>query len=469
MFGSKSFFALFLTVASLFFTRFLFLDSMFKITVETTAKNGKIEISYKDAAGTARSASARVVKNGGASARIWANGITELHLLPPAGTKIINVKIAGDKKSVFDNADAPALQTFRPAAHFDFKIFLLLGFLYFCLWHTVVNGIKPFDDKVPAMMNMEFLRLVFTFGIVVYHLTERLDIVNDGWLGVEFFFVLSGFFMTLTFDPARSTYDFAKSKIIHFVPLLLLCAFLGKAKPVPVISNVLFLQSTGLSDDIVPPQSWFLAVLFWASLFYFYMMKICRVQSDRLIFALLTFFSYAACRHFGWDGMIGGVFSVRLLRGVAGIGLGYFTASLCQTLRERKPANRVFCTMAETVLTLYTAAIVFVKDACPENKIFAVVCFAGLILLFGINRGAVSRFFNRPFFAKISACAFSIYMTHWFLEIDVVLRWYKRFSFLQRHNGLVIAGTILLSWVLGVFVHKYVEKNATAFLKRKWK
>lgn len=46
MFGAKGFFALFLTVASLFFTRFLFLDSMFKITVETTAENGKIEISY---------------------------------------------------------------------------------------------------------------------------------------------------------------------------------------------------------------------------------------------------------------------------------------------------------------------------------------------------------------------------------------------------------------------------------------
>lgn len=195
MFGAKGFFALFLTVASLFFTRFLFLDSMFKITVETTAENGKIEISYKDTAGTARSASARVVKNGGASARIWANGITELHLLPPAGTKIINVKIAG-------------------------------------------------------------------------------------------------------------------------------------------------------------------------------------------------------------------VFSVRLLRGVAGMGLGYFTASLCRAFRERKPANRVFCTMAESVLTLYAAAIVFVKGACPENKIFAVLCFAGLILLFGINRGAVSRFFNRPFFGKLFFCFF---------------------------------------------------------------
>lgn len=26
-----------------------------------------------------------------------------------------------------------------------------------------------------------------------------------------------------------------------------------------------------------------------------------------------------------------------------------------------------------------------------------------------------------------------------------------------------------LSWVLGVFVYKYVEKPAAAFLKRKWK
>ena len=469
MSGSKRFYVFFLTVATLFFTRCLFLDAMFKIAVETTAENGKIVISYKDAAGTARAASARIVKNGRASARIWADEMTELNLSPPAGTQIASVKIAGDKKSVFRDMGALSSQTFKPAAHFDFKVFLLLGFLCFCLWHTVVNGAKPFDDKVPAMMNMEFLRLVFTFGIVVYHLTERLDVANEGWLGVEFFFILSGFFMMLTFDPARTTFDFAKSKIIHFVPLLLLCAFLGKAKLVPVVSNVLFLQSTGLSDDVVPPQSWFLAVLFWVSLFYFYMMKICNIQSNRLIFALLTFFSYAACRHFGWDGMIGGVFSVRLLRGVAGIGLGYFTASLYLAFQKRKPANALFCTIAEIALTLYAAAIVFVKGACPENKIFAVVCFAGLILLFGMKQGAVSRFFNRPFFAKISACSFAIYMTHWFLEMDVVLHWYKRFSFLQQHNGFVIAGTVLLSWVLGVFVHKYVEKPATAFLKRKWK
>lgn len=60
-------------------------------------------------------------------------------------------------------------------------------------------------------------------------------------------------------------------------------------------------------------------------------------------------------------------------------------------------------------------------------------------------------------------------MTHWFLEMDVVLHWYKRFAFLQQYNGLVMAGTVFLSWVLGVFVHKYVEKPAAAFLKRKWK
>ena len=298
---TKSYFHVaFLTGLLLLATHFLFLDHLFKVKIKTDAAAGNVAVTYLNGNGQNVVTSARIVKDGIASLRIYADKIEKLRLTPPKESNIINVQLTGKKKSSFNaNFDELSVLSFKASVHFDFKIFILTAFLYATAIYTLLKKEPLFDAHVPQMMNMEFLRLIFTFGIVSYHLAERLNIFNEGWLGVEFFFILSGFFLTITFNPDRTTGDFAKSKIIHFVPLLLLCAFLGKAKIIPVLSNVLFLQSTGLSDDVVPPQSWFLAVLFWVSLFYFYMMKICPVKANRLIFALLTFFSYSACRHFG--------------------------------------------------------------------------------------------------------------------------------------------------------------------------
>ena len=462
------FYVAFLTGILLLATHFLFLDNLFKIKIKTNAETGNVTVAYLNGKGKHIITSARIVKDGIASLRIYAAKIEKLYLTPPKETKIIDVKITGKKKWSFNaNFDELSAMSFKASVHFDFKIFILITFLYASVIYTFLKKEPLFNNHVPRMMNMEFLRLIFTFGIVSYHLAERLSLFNEGWLGVEFFFILSGFFLTMTFNPDRTTGDFAKSKIIHFIPLLLLCAFLGKAKIIPVLSNVLFLQSTGLSDDVVPPQSWFLAVLFWVSLFYFYMMKICPVKVSRLIFALLTFFSYSACRHFGWDGMINNIFSIRLFRGVAGIGLGYFTAYFYRITIKNEYKNALFYTVMEIVTLFYAVGLMFVESIYPENQIISVIMFSFLIFLFSLKRGCISQYFDKPFFAKISACSFAVYMTHWFVVIDVVLRWKQKFPLLQDHKYVLMTGTIILSWIIGIFVHKYIEKPTTAFLKKR--
>ena len=115
-----------------------------------------------------------------------------------------------------------------------------MAFLFYALSDTLLNRKNLFDDKEPAIKNVEFLRLIFTFGVVVCHFAEKLEITTEGWLSVDFFFILSGFFLAVTFRPDRSTENFIKSKIIHFTPLLFLFALLSKPKIIPVLSNVFF-------------------------------------------------------------------------------------------------------------------------------------------------------------------------------------------------------------------------------------
>ncbi|MBR1777794.1 MAG: acyltransferase [Alphaproteobacteria bacterium] len=462
---------LILTALLLFLTKFLYSDALFKVTIQTDKSAGTFEMEYVFAKKAVRT-KMRITKEQRASVRIYADSLTALKLFVPTGMKVLNIKIEGSKTTVLDVKERYDFEnlSLKAKRHFDFKIFVIAAFLFYAVLDSLLSRAFLFDDKIPSMMNLEFLRLIFTIGIVVYHLSERLDMTTEGWLGVEFFFILSGFFLTLTFNPERSVPSFVKSKIIHFTPLLLLCSLFGKAKIIAVLSNVLFLQCPELSDEVTPPQAWFLAVLFWVGLFYFYMMKICSAKSNKAIFALLTFFAYSACRHYGWGEtpLIGGIVSVRLLRGVAGIGLGYFTALFYQSLQNKPLSGKLFFSIMESILLFYCAGLVFFNPLCPENKIVAAVAFASLILLFSLKRGGISRLFEKPFFARLSACSFAVYMTHWILLMDVVLRWYKRSAFLQDHLAAVIVIAVVLSYILGLFVHQYIEKPLGGWLKKKW-
>ena len=104
--------------------------------------------------------------------------------------------------------------------------FLIIGVLAF--W-TAMGTIGVYQnrnvpkepEKLPKMMNLEFLRIVFTFAVVWCHFIVKFKIWQSGWLGVEFFFILSGFLLVLTFKPEKTVVSFIKNKWMRFAPLTL--------------------------------------------------------------------------------------------------------------------------------------------------------------------------------------------------------------------------------------------------------
>ena len=71
------------------------------------------------------------------------------------------------------------------------------------------------------IQNIEFLRIMFTTFVICFHFFSNLKIWCNGWLGVEFFFILSGFFLVYTFKSNLNVLSFIKQKISRFVPLLI--------------------------------------------------------------------------------------------------------------------------------------------------------------------------------------------------------------------------------------------------------
>lgn len=94
--------------------------------------------------------------------------------------------------------------------------------------------------------------------------------------------------------------------------------------------------------------------------------------------------------------------------------------------------------------------------------------FAGLIAFFVLKRGKVSQFFEKPFWAKISACSFAIYMTHEDVLCSFVFRILEKYpDLVEYHTPLVSVASVAVCYLFGLMIWKYVELPAARWLKSK--
>lgn len=168
-------------------------------------------------------------------------------------------------------------------------------------------------NKLSRIKNIEFLRFVFILIIVCCHLQHGIincfydeipfysyfkKCITYSYIPVEFFFIMSGFFLFLTTDFTQDFVKFAKNKLIRFMPLVLfslLCWFIGTIfLPMSYSGNenlftILNIQNIGITTRCGNvPASWFISSLFWTLCFYFYLFKIC----DKRWFNLITAVQY---------------------------------------------------------------------------------------------------------------------------------------------------------------------------------
>ena len=446
----------------------LYFDRLIKVTFFTDLAEWEISKAQYTADGETQTTKIMMKGGGRGMIRIYADTLSSLKFELPAGKKLTFLKLEGRKKISPVIKDGYAFQGLdvQGKKHFNLKFFLLFAFMVYGSVYTVVTRNRLYDETVPKLKNVEFLRLIFTLGIVAHHtaLNGNLQFFNEGWLGVEFFFILSGFFLMITFKPEKSMREFARSKAVHFIPLtLLLALFNGKIALIP--ANMLFLQGTGLAAA-APPQGWYLGVLFWVSLFYFYVLKVFKPEVSKPIIALITFFAYCAFKN-GWSNAL---LSAQLIRGLAGIGLGSFLGCFWMSVSGKidYTGRTGWYTVAEIVFLLYSVGLMFVKSLYPANRITAVLSFAIVIVLFALKRGKVSQFFEKPFWARISCCSFAIYMVHENLIRDITFTISDKCPVLaQKYAFVFVAATLALSYLLGLLTRRYIELPAARWLKRK--
>ncbi|MCR5338499.1 MAG: acyltransferase family protein [Lachnospiraceae bacterium] len=273
-------------------------------------------------------------------------------------------------------------------------------------------------EKQGRKSDIEIWRIFFCLVVLGFHISAKTEwpYFHIGYLGVEFFFLLSGLGVYQSCLKREETKDqpdagsklsyflrYAKKKFLRLYPLYflsLIAMLIIRMITLPMgfqqallclkncLAEFLMLQCSPIGGEVLISANWYVAVLFWGSLFYVavYLLFGRKVLVLSGLAAAVNLYAY----YFRLIGKIDVIFSYHaFLRALAGLGLGIFLGGVSGFFCSRGGAKTSFRGMAGGLFfvvfpNLILMAIVIYTNLGHRSKLdFLVITlfFASLLLL----------------------------------------------------------------------------------------
>ncbi|MCU7693814.1 acyltransferase family protein [Haoranjiania flava] len=364
-----------------------------------------------------------------------------------------------------------------------------------------------FKDSKPHYIILNGLRGVAAIVVLVYHAfeafaTSQLDqVVNHGYLAVDFFFILSGFVIGYAYDDRwdkMSVKDFLKRRVIRLHPMVILGAVIGaimfyfqdyapwNVSAVPVISLLL---ATLLSAFLIPMTpgteirgigemfplngpSWSLFFEYIGNILYAVLIR--RLTTNAL--AVLVFLAALGLAGFAVFGPLGsiGVGWTLMDSGFFG-GLLRLLFSFSAGLLLSRIFKPTYIKGAFWICTLVIIALLSLPriggDKLWINGVYESICVIIVfpVLVFVGASGRTTGKGTARLCKFLGDISYPLYMVHYpFLYLYYA--WVKNgnLSFQQSLPGAIafVAGSILLAWLSLKLYDEPVRKFLTKRLLR---
>ncbi len=357
---------------------------------------------------------------------------------------------------------------------------------------------ESIKNKTERFYNVDFLRFILSVAVIMFHgrygsvLPQTiLPTMEDNRICVDFFFIMAGFFL-FNYIKNENTFDFAKKRFLRLIPMiwaLLILAFIASLIVPELHFNIegnifrgLLLSNVGLQPGAEGNMrlgvTWFVSVLFWVSIFYFYIHKIFEKKYLNLIIWLLIIFSYSIIYSYtnfkigGHSKVIYGFMDIGVLRGLAGIGIGYFISMLFKSkpVSNLSKLTKLFITGAEVLLLSYLSYYMLFSTKFPMKTPFGfITTFSVLFYLFLIKQGKISNLLNNKVFNLFGNASYAIYLIHFPMFRILHFTLYKHYSeFVNSHIYSVFVLQTILAIIVGIILHLYIETPITKYLNKKF-
>ncbi len=346
--------------------------------------------------------------------------------------------------------------------------------------------------KNERLKNVDFLRFIFAVLIVLFHFRGAVPLFKTmvpsviHWnICVEFFFIISGFFLFNHYKKEESSFNFIVKKFLRLAPLIwLFLILLGifyfiSNQVVPFdyyILRALLLSNIGFAPPTLNGTHWFIPVLFWVSVFYFYIAKIFPKKYLNLIVWLVTIGSlgiYLQWNNYDTGGVLGSLYLVKkgVLRGLYGLGIGYFINELYTTdlLKECSKIGKAAISFCEAGLIAFFVYFLGFTTRLPGKSAFLYVgMFSVLFFLFLRNKGFISNILNNNLSTVLGNSSYAIYIFHTLVQYIFCYSIYRHNkALIEAHLPLTIFLYLLCLIVVAMLIHYFVEEPVNRFVKRK--
>lgn len=379
-----------------------------------------------------------------------------LHVNSTAAGEVLKVRMPGSVEA-----------RWRVNAGMLVSLLVIPFYLVFVISDYIEESRKPRGVKSPIRLaNVEFLRILFTFYVLITHFFSMVfNIWTSGGQGVEFFFILSGYLLAVTYKPERSMVKFALQKYVRFVPLVVVGGFLCSGGW-DSLYGVFMLQATGLSAYGIPnTPAWYIGVLFWCSLLYLGIFKALPEKPRNLLIGVITF---VACLFaFKWQ-LVQDVIPRSMLRGLSCIGIGCLLAQCYR--RDSQSDSKKWTwgyTIAEIAVLFYVIGGCFSKSIYIEYWIYRPISLTLLLWLFLKKEGFISNLCERPVFVHLAKYSLGVYLTHWMFGTTVRTFVENNYpGWMENHVALSITIAMVGSCLLGALAYYIVEIPCARYLGR---
>lgn len=297
------------------------------------------------------------------------------------------------------------------------------------------------------IVGLEFYRIFFTIFIITLHFDEAvlkkkyiLGGNGGGYIGVEFFFVLSGFFIYTQYinrkDSLKSSFfqavAYTKKRIkkiyfqyiIAFIFLLIFQIFnkgWGIKEILKTIYNckyeIMLLQMSGVKFIRLNTPTWYLSVLIIVGYFIYYLL--CRDKdlflgliAPLIIFLGIAYFTQINKSIGANVSKYNGLIIIGWLRGFISLSLGVYVSILYQKMKSVNFSFKikVIGTLVEILCLLYSITMLWYRYS--REDIFSLFVFSVLILIVVLDLSFLGNIYRNSIFEKIGSYTLIIFLNH---------------------------------------------------------